>query len=194
MTVKRPNRETIFVFLMLSAFTWACTDESNNAVDAMAEREELSVLYFYPSTLRMLGKLVESENKASFREIERARVIFTWENETDLANEISKTLDTLKKQSYESIMTLRSKGVNCEVLLSDTATPVYLFSFSGDGGIFLLEVEGNISGETLRSIASMDPAQALNFLNIAPPAQDSIPAPPSDTALPADTNQISIRF
>jgi hypothetical protein len=120
----------------------------------------------------MLSKILSSEQSAAFKEVKRARMVFTWDSDNALSSEVSKLGPKVEKDGFENIMTMRTHGNNINAYLRESAVPVYIFSFAGEGGVFILELQGNLSMNSLQSIATMDPSEAMNLLNLNPPAKE----------------------
>ncbi len=135
-------------------------------IDDLAEKDEYSALYFYPSTLRMLSKILGGEQGAVFSEIKRARIIYTWEDDEILSKEITRTAALLEKDGFENIMSMRSQGNDINALLLESKIPIYVFTMAGAGGVYLMEIQGKLSISSLQAIATMNPAEAFEFLDL----------------------------
>ncbi len=177
MTAKIKSNPLKTVCLLIALQFTSVAFSQSKVIDELAKVNNYTTLYFYPSTIRMLSKILATDQGAAFKEVKKARLVFTWNSDDALSAELSAIAPKFEKEGFESIITIRSHGNNVQGFLKEATIPVYLFSFAGEGGIFILELQGSLSISALQSIATMDPSKAMNLLELKAPEKEEKSAP-----------------
>jgi hypothetical protein len=144
-------------------------------LDALKDAEGITALYFYPSTLRMLGSAEGGAEGAAFSGISRARLFVHWSDTGQATTHLAKAVAALEPAGFENLFSLRSAANTVAVYLLEAQEPQYVFSFSGEGGTFVLDVRGELDGATLQTLATMDPAKAIGLLQLMAPGGSELP-------------------
>ena len=175
MSQKRSNLFTCTLFLSLLLLSCG---ERDNALDDFEESRPGSVkaFYAYPSTIRMLGDIVGTENTSSFADIEGARLFIEWKSkDVNSREQFVAVKNQALSQDFEELLSVSSKNSDVTVLISDSNTPVYLLFSLGEDADYILELEGNISMKTLRDIGTLDVENVMDVINLGKPKKDDTP-------------------
>ena len=131
------------------------TDYSNQDVKVM------NAVYFYPSTIRMVSKILGDEKGQALNEIKRARLFFSWSDDEQSIRDTFKSLKSgVQAEGFEMLMEMRSSGNKVDIYMMDGETDNYILFVDGSQGSFVLEILGNLSANALRDISQLD----LNIL------------------------------
>jgi len=143
--------------------------KSDNPIDQFEKSRPGSVkaFYAYPSTVRMLGKIVDKDNPDRFSEIEKARLYIEWKSEgKGSRDEFLSVKNNALAANFEELLSISSENSDITVLLNDRQTPVYLlFSFSGDVD-YIIEMKGNVSMSTLQEMGTLDMNNVADVINL----------------------------
>jgi|SRR5690554_1601487 len=127
------------------------TDYSNQ------DKKAMSALYFYPSTIRMVSKILGDDKGQALKEVQRARLFFSLSGDK---TEIQQTFKLFKSginaEGFEMLMQMRSAGNKIDIYMIDGEIDDYILFVEGDQGNFVLEILGNLSANALRDISQLD--------------------------------------
>jgi len=167
-------KSNLLFCLALSLIILSC-GRRDNPVDRFEESRPGSVraFYAYPSTVRMLGKIVDSDNPNRFESIEKARLFIEWKSDdADSREQFMEVKNEALSEKFEELFTMSSTTSDLTILIDDSQTPVYLlFSFSEDVD-YILELKGNISMNTLKEMGTLDLENMANIIDLGMPAEE----------------------
>lgn len=147
---------------------------SNDPVDDFEENRPGSVraFYAYPSTIRMLGKIMGSESNEALSDIEKARLFIEWKSkDVDSRDTFISLKERSERSGFDELFSISSKNSDISVLLKEESSPRYIvFSFSPDVD-YILELEGKISMSALREIGTLDMDNVVDVINLGKPSE-----------------------
>lgn len=151
-----------------------CNEHPTDIIDDFEESrpDQIKAFYAYPSTIRMLGQIMESTNINALEEVEKARVFIHWKDEeSEGIDAFQNLLTEVEESSFEDLIRLNSKESSIRVFLSEEngETPVYLILSFGSDVDYLIEIEGEISMQTLKDLGTMDIDNAMDILDLGKP-------------------------
>jgi len=132
--------------------------------------------YAYPSTIRMLGKIMGDGNEEAFSDIEGARLFIEWKSDdADSRAEFIEVKNQSLKQNFEELFAISSRDSDVTVLINDQSKPRYLVFSMGSDVDYILELEGTISMATLRDIGTLDIDNVVDVINLGKPSNKDNP-------------------
>lgn len=112
----------------------------------------------------------------SFEQIDKARLFIDWkEGESNSRDQFLMVKSDAEKNGYDELMSVKSKESNVSVLKTDGQPPVYLVFSLGDDADYLLELEGEISFQTLREMGSLDLNSMTDIIDLEKPSEKENP-------------------
>lgn len=161
MKTRKLNRNIFTVVclgLLILASCQSKTHHSQTLTDySNRDKKEMKTLYFYPSTIRMVSKILGDEKGQALSEIQRARLFFSW---TDDQSKLRQTFKSFKSgiqdEGFEMLMEMSSSGNKVDIYMLDGDTDDYILFVDGDQGSFVLEILGNLSTNAIREISQLD--------------------------------------
>src|SRR5688572_2939160 len=119
------KREKLNKFF-IAAFSFCCLamgscgqrNEQSRTLTEYSERDdkELRGLYFYPTTIRMLAKILGDENGQALKEIEKARLYFSWSDDEARTRETLKSFKSgIQEEGFEMLMQMNSSGNKIDI-------------------------------------------------------------------------------
>ncbi len=149
--------------------------EQSQTLSAYSKQENkiLKALYFYPTTIRMLSKILGDENGQALSEIKKARLFFSWSDDDKLIGDEVKTLKSgVKDEGFEMLMQMTSSGNKIDVYLLDDEIDDYVLFVDGDQGTFVFEILGNLSPSSIRDISQLDMSKMMDLFDLQKPAEE----------------------
>ena len=129
--------------------------------------KELTGLYFYPSTIRMLSKVLGDENGKALSEIKRGRIFFSWSDDDSKVSDLMTEFKSgLSDEGFEMLMQMKSSGNKIDVYLLDRDVDDYVLFVDGEQGTFVLEIFGNLSAGTIRSLGELDMSKLTQIIDL----------------------------
>lgn len=153
--------KTSLVAVILCLLISSCgksTTESEALTSFISEhKRDVQTLYFYPSTVRMLGNVVGAENNAAFDDVESGRFVFTWDHERiDLAFYFDEILNEASTEGFEMLAEMNTSDSQTLVYLNDQNKAVYLVLLQNSFGNFIVEIVGELSMKSITSLSQLD--------------------------------------
>lgn len=129
--------------------------------------KELRALYFYPTTIRMLSRMLGDESGQALKEVEKGRLFFSWSDEEGRLRETMKSFKAgIADEGFEMLMQMNSSGNKIDLFVLDRETDDYVFFVDSDQGIFVLEILGNLSPASIRDIAKLDMTKMMDLFEL----------------------------
>ena len=118
----------------------------------------MNTLYFYPSTIRMVSKILGDEKGQALNEIQKARLFFSLTGDESNIRETFKSFKSgIQDEGFEMLMEMKSSGNKVDIYMRDgEITDDYILFVNGDQGNFVLEILGNLSANAIRDISQLD--------------------------------------
>lgn len=179
MRIKIQNRSFFALFLTLVFIaTVGCSQKSEQSETlnrySKTRDKELTGLYFYPSTIRMLSKILGDENGKALSEIKRGRIFFSWnDNDSHVRELMDGFKSDLSEEGFEMLMQMKSSGNKIDVYLLDRDIDDYVLFVDGEQGTFILEIFGNLSNGTIRSLSELDMSKVTEVFDLNGPELES---------------------
>ncbi|NEN25755.1 DUF4252 domain-containing protein [Cryomorpha ignava] len=178
MKKEKLNKYLIPVFLCCFLGLGACGHkyEQSKTLTEYSKRDnkELTGLYFYPTTIRMLAKILGDENGQSLKEIEKARLYFSWSDEEENVRETLKSFKSgIKEEGFEMLMQMNSSGNKIDIFMLDKETDDYVIFVDGEQGTFVLEILGNLSPNAIRDISKLDMNKMMDIFELEAPKDEN---------------------
>jgi len=137
-----------------------------------SDSNELRGLYFYPTTIRMLAKILGDENGQALKEIEKARLYFSWSDDAAKTREILKSFKSgIEEEGFEMLMKMNSSGNKIDIFLLDNEIDDYVIFVDGEQGTFVIEILGNLSPAAINDISKLDMNKMMNLFDLDAPAK-----------------------
>lgn len=192
--IKMKNRifRAFGIFALLPLFLLSCQlnrVESNTLTHfAKSDENSFRTLYFYPTTIRMLSRVIGDDTGMALSEVRRGRAFFTFSDNEGAINVNFKTLQTgVEEEGFENLMRLKSQGSTVAAYIKGEEPTDYVVFISGADGNLILELVGELSPATLRDISKLDLSKAAGMFDLLPeagtPGSDTLnlqPEPPED--------------
>lgn len=142
----------------------------DRALSEFIEAEQgFSTLHFYPSTIRMLGRVFGGVDASAFAELKGGRLMFTLRSDAEFKTKVATFLKSLESKDFENIAEMRNKGFHVRMLQKESnAAPTTLLYFDGEGGLYLLEAVGKLSPQALQQLMAMDVQSAASLFGLFP--------------------------
>ena len=180
------KRSRTVLGLVLLVYLASCRPRipESTTLTAFSNRDNTGfrALYFYPSTIRMLGRAFGDSTGSFLNEIHRGRLFFTLSDSVPL---IKATFDELSQgvagEGFQVLMEMRSPGSRVSAWMREGNVPDYVVFMNGSNGTLIMEVAGNLSAASLRQLSTLDLSKAAGFLDILPAEE------PKDTKAENDT-------
>jgi hypothetical protein len=175
MSLKK-NKISLFLFAILLILS-SCGGV-NDPLDEFEENRPGTVraFYAYPSTIRMLGKIMGNGNEKALSDVESARLFIEWKSEdANSRDEFLQIRNQSLQYGFEELFTISSKDSDITVLIKDESTPRYLVFSMGSDVDYILELEGTISMATLRDIGTLDIDNVVDVINLGKPSKKDKP-------------------
>lgn len=172
MKSKNPNSQFSLLLLLavvfLSSSCGGRYDQSETLTEySRIKNRDLSALYFYPTTIRMLSKVLGDQGGEALEEIEKGRVFFSWDDDDAKTRDVISQLKTrVEKEGYEMLMQMKSSGNKVDVYLLDRDVDDYILFVDGDQGIFVLEILGNLSVSSIKSLSELDMSKVTDIFEL----------------------------
>lgn len=170
---KVTSSNTVLIFAVITTLLAACARKSGQSetLTAFANTHSKIVhgFYFYPSTVRMLGKIMGGESGTALEGIERGRLFAIWyddEKKEPISLDEAKT--DIEAEGFEMLISMKSKGVKVDAYQRDGEPPAFIIFVNDPDSPFVIELNGELSIDALRQIATMDFEKANDLLNIFP--------------------------
>ena len=175
--------------VLIAIFTFCCVgmgscgqkNEPSRTLTEYSERDdrELRSLYFYPTTIRMLSKILGDENGQALKEIQKARLFFSWSDDESGTREVLNSFKSgIEEEGFEMLMRMNSSGDKVDIYMLDSELDDYILFVDGVQGTFVLEILGNLSPSALRDLSKMDMNKMMELVNFVAPenqiATDSV--------------------
>ncbi len=158
------RNQTKISILLLTAIVGLCgcgkSYEQSEALTHFISENQRSTqtLYFYPSTIRMLGGVMNAENSQAFADIESGRFVFTWDHEKiDIAEHFDGILSEAKDEGFEMLAEMNTADSRMLIYLNDeSGSPGYLILLQNSFGDFIIEMVGQLSMQSITSLSQLD--------------------------------------
>lgn len=161
MKTKKLNSHSFIILCFGLLILSACrnkTHQSDTLTDySNQDGKEMNVLYFYPSTIRMVAKILGDEKGQALNEVQRARFLFSLSgDESKIAETFKLFKSGIKSEGFEMLMQMSSSGNKVDIYMLDGDMDDYILFVSGAQGSFVLEILGNLSANAIRDISQLD--------------------------------------
>ena len=165
--------KTSLIIVLLCFIVSSCgnsTKESQALTDFISEhKRDVQTLYFYPSTVRMLGDVMGAENNTAFADVESGRFVFTWDHERiDLAFYYDEILKEAGMEGFEMLAEMNTSDSRSLIYLNDQNKPVYLVLLQNSFGNFIVEIVGELSMKSITSLAQLDFKDVASTFGFSP--------------------------
>lgn len=170
----KPSKSLILlvVFCILAMSSCSHRNEQSKTLTEYSKRDnnELSGLYFYPTTIRMLAKILGDENGQALKEIEKGRLFFSWSDNDENVRETLKSFRSgIAEEGFEMLMQMNSSGNRIDIYMLDRETDDYVIFVDGDQGTFVFEILGNLSPASIRDISKLDMTKMMDLFELEAP-------------------------
>ncbi|MCA1752889.1 MAG: DUF4252 domain-containing protein [Cryomorphaceae bacterium] len=162
----------LFAFFAGSLFSTSQVNAQSATFSRLIEGDHGGVtLYFYPSTVRVLMKMIVGDEPAEkFSTIKRGRVIYASGDNAKLAAEIRKLTNGENDEGFSTLMQLTNSGTSITVMENAEKNPMTLFFMADDATQYAIEIEGKITPQMIMQLMSADVGAAAAQFGIGPSA------------------------
>ncbi len=146
----KTNRSTLFFLLLVVLFGCQDANPPSETVNEYLERpeikQELSVIYFYPSTVRMLNKVLTNGGENLLEGVEEGRLAFGGSDSLDVfQRDMSEIKTSLNEEGFEFLAEMRSGSVLTLAYVREAKPNRYVALLGEKGSTMLIELKGEIS-------------------------------------------------
>jgi hypothetical protein len=164
---KKKSKIWVYSAIGLGLILFAFNATAQDLAFRELKNQGFTTLYFYPSTLRMLGKVFVEANAEALNTLKSAKVIFTFEDDGRFKNAVADYIADREKKGYEMLAEIRNGGFDVKLLQKDENPPISLFYFNGDYGLFAIEIVGKLTPTLMQELMTLDIEKATSLFGIA---------------------------
>ncbi len=169
MKSKNLNSILALLVLLLGAHISGGVKAQDKAVTEFIEQEKsFTTLYFYPSTIRMLGRVFGGVDAAAFAELKSGRLMFTLGSDDNFQSRVNTFLNSLEQSDFETLADVRNPGFRVRMMQKDGNTPSTIIYFDGESGLYLVEAAGKLSPQAMQQMMAMDVQSAAAVFGLFP--------------------------
>ncbi len=170
MKIPKVSKQILFLIILVLGMG-SCglrNEESVYLSEFLVEQRRAAKLYFYPSTIRMLGKIMGNESVNATNEIKNGKLVFSWSEEHfDLSSFFSEISDGLQGEGYDQIIQVKSKESAYRVFFKEGNDAMYVVLVENDYGDFVIEMVGSLSYSGLMELSKMDFREIADTFGVA---------------------------
>ena len=157
----------MFLMLMACCFTAVSFAQTRTTQHFHEAHEEATALFFYRNTIRMFAQLLQDERIDDVvKEIDKMKFLRVEKSDNFLANEYKELVDSYEEESYEDLMTMRSDGMNVNVMIREEAkvTRGLIIMANDEEQFMLIDVVGNVPLDRVAELLSyVQSAEGFDF-------------------------------
>lgn len=171
--------------VILTVLVGACSD-NNPPSDTLSdytrstEKEEaLSALYFYPTTVRMLEKVMSQSGETGILSgVKSGRIIYGVDDSLDvLKADFDELSHGLKDEGFELLGEFKSGSDRTVAYVREGKTKRYVALLASEASTILVELYGELSIETIRGLSQLNTDNVMSLFDLPSPDKSN----PEDT-------------
>ena len=156
------------ILLLVACFSMTMSvAQTNTTQNFHEEHEDATSLFFYRNTIRMFAQLLKDDRIDDVvKEIEKMKFLRVEKTEDFLATEYKALVESYEDESYEDLMTMRSDGMNVNVLIREEGkvTKGLIIMANDEEQFMLLDVLGNVPLDSVAELLSyVQSAEGFDF-------------------------------
>lgn len=172
MKSKNLSRRLALIIMLLGTHLWNDLQAQDKAVTQFIEQEkDFTTLHFYPSTIRMLGRVFGGIDAEAFSEIKSGRLMFTLSSDDTFQNRVNTFLNNLEQADFETLANVRNPGFKVRMMQKEGKTPTTVIYFDGESGLYLVEATGKLSPQAMQQMMTVDVESAASVFGLFPPVE-----------------------
>jgi hypothetical protein len=173
------NRTSNTIILLVFLTCSACTDNNppSETITVYTEEndEALGELYFYPTTVRMLEKvLTTGSQEGVFEGVESGRILYGKSDSLDiLKQDFDELVKGVNKEGFELLVEFKSRGERTVAYVREGSPNRYIALLSGGVSTILVELEGDLSLETIRGLSQLNSENVMSLFDLPKPESEN---------------------
>lgn len=132
-------------------------------------------LYFYPSTVRVLSKILLAEDAEALAGVRKARVAYTSADNTEFRDAAERVEAHQKADGFEELMRVNNGGMGMRFYMREGKNPGALLFMNDELSQYAIEVTGTVTLETLMRLMQTDLSGTARQFGIMPSAEGEEP-------------------
>jgi len=159
--------------LIVVLITAGCSEDNppSDTLDDYIENPEhdplLSELYFYPTTVRMIEKVLMKNGQEGLLEgVKGGRIIYGTDDSLDvLSRDIDQLKSGLSDEGFEFLGEFKSEGQHIVAYVREGRNNRYVAMLPGVNSTMVVELHGEVSLKTIRGLSQLNSESALSLFD-----------------------------
>lgn len=129
-------------------------------------------LHFYPSTVRVLAKIVLEKDADALAGVRKARVAYTSSDNDAFREALQRVESAQKEEGFEELVRMQNGSMGIRFYMREGKKPGALLFMSDDLSQYAIEVTGTVTPETLMKLMQADLSGTARQFGIMPLPQE----------------------